>query len=261
LLFKVLEPRRIVENGALCGVAAFAYSVMRQEPFLYVKYVTDLFDLGWANLPNGTCTIKPSNEFRLTPKPPDIPDDPADYIALGSLRDCENFWKWKQTHGALHGRGYKYQSPWEKEAIGNNSEQKSLTNAAIAAGATSIEEVEKWFRAFGFPDVHYLGRPWAGLGALEQASKLYEQNHRVVLFINLACLNPSREGLENARKGGDGNFNHVIALASRITFSPFTFRYYEPGKEETFRTQMTKEEFCNSFHGYVAASMQKNCGK
>ncbi|MCS3604099.1 hypothetical protein M2371_003335 [Buttiauxella sp. BIGb0471] len=80
------------QDSSLCGPAAFIYSLLKDRPDLYANFIKELWNTGSSELVN--ITISPS-KGTTTPinytKPTGRTRVPAiDWIALASLRDCEN---------------------------------------------------------------------------------------------------------------------------------------------------------------------------
>ena len=237
LLERIKQPHMINQaSGLVCGPAAFMYAIARQDPAAYAKYVTEIYDKGYALLPRSpdfprfdVIGVKPSPEFRADPKPSDA--NAADWIALGSLRDSPNYvhrfdYSWSSI---------RYVTPWEEEA-----------------GATSSREMASWFKRFGFRQVvHKPCSAGSGLDNLKLAEQHYRRNYRVVLMVASVFLNGRT--LAEAKKGD--KFDHFIVLSGPIDYGPpIKFRIFTWGHYETVPDwRMTKEEFLNSYYGFVAA--------
>ncbi|MFL5060169.1 MAG: hypothetical protein ACJ8DQ_08800 [Xanthobacteraceae bacterium] len=237
LLERIKHPHKINQaNGMVCGPAAFMYAIVRQDPAAYAKYVTEVYDKGYALLPRSpdfprfeVIGIKPSAEFRVDTKPSDA--NAADWIALGSLRDSDNYvhrfdYSWSSI---------KYVTPWDERA-----------------GGTSSQEVTDWFKRFGFREVFQkASSSRVGLDNLKLAEQYYRRNYRVVLLVSSVFLNGRT--LAEAKKGE--KFDHFIVLAGPINYGPkIKFRIFTWGHYETVPDwPLTADEFLNSYYGFVAA--------
>ena len=54
----------LIDQGysSLCGPASLMYSVAKKSPFVYAKYIVDLYDSGKAKL--GTLNVKPGTDTK-----------------------------------------------------------------------------------------------------------------------------------------------------------------------------------------------------
>jgi hypothetical protein len=221
VLERVNQPVKVSQGqGWWCGPAAFMYSLARQDPPAYAKFVFDLYDYGKAST-TGSELIVPSVEFLGDPVPRG--ENSADWIALGGLRDASNWW-------------YRYhrQSRWEHEA-----------------GGTSEDEVEKWFKNFGFREViNKTSSSACDLDNLKLAESYAKRNYRVVLSLHADVIQGSTTAL--AKGGGDAD--HFVVLTGAINYGPpIKMRVYTWGGYETIPgTDMKPEDFLKSYHGFVA---------
>ena len=81
-------PKRIDQEGAsLCGPASLIYTLANRDQQAYYDYVMGLYDHGEAKI--GSLRVQPGEDCKNY-APQNI--DAADWIALASLRDSENYW-------------------------------------------------------------------------------------------------------------------------------------------------------------------------
>jgi len=199
------------------------YALARQDPAVYVKYVTDLYDDGVAYVGN-PFLITPSLDFKTAEVPGHM--NAADWIALGGLRDSANWF-------------YSY--------LDDGSES--------SRGSSSPGEIADWFRDFGFREVvNKTNRVFcADRENLELADSYFRRNYRVILRVCANFIQAStRAEQEKAKAGGRGD--HRIALASPIRFSPYIqFKFFTWGQIMPIPFRMTASEFLNSYYGFAAA--------
>ena len=224
VLKRVRNPKLVNQGtGWWCGPAAFIYSLARQDPDAYAKFVFDLYDNGTAFTAGGGL-IQPSLDFRMDSVP--IGEDSADWIALGSLRDSTN-WIFEYHRNTYFER---------MEHI---------------RGGTSTRDMEKWFKEFGFREViNKTSSSTCDLDNLKLAESYARRNYRVVLFIDAIVI---QGGNKEAKAGGAAD--HFVALVGPIDYGPpIKMSVYTWGHTETIPgVSMAPDEFLHSYHGFVAA--------
>lgn len=194
LLARARNPSAISQGPTwMCGPAAFMYSFARDNPQKYVQFVTDLYERGVARA--GEMEVKPSERFRNEPITPGIPV--ADWVALGSLRDSENYF-------------FSYHSGfWEHQA-----------------GGTSASSVASWLRRAGYRDVQDYTESHGRMMNAHLANDYLSRGYRVCLSIDADLL-----GDDESQRSVSLLANHFVVLTSPIreddtgvTFTVYTWR-------------------------------------
>jgi len=92
---RMKDPQEIYQGEApLCGPAAFMYCIAKDRPADYVRYVLDLAEKGESKLGNNL-KVEPSKACRDAPLGGRI--HPVDWVALASLRDATNSFKFMRN--------------------------------------------------------------------------------------------------------------------------------------------------------------------
>ena len=151
---RVRDPWKIDQGAAsLCGPAALLFSVLKRDPEMYVKYVTNVYNDGEAALgKTWGIWVTPSKACRSHDPAGKMPA--VDWVALASLRDSENdVWSYSSTEDQ-------------------------------ASGITPPVTLSLWMKETGFTDrKNETNLFWTkGKENLKTASGLHLQGHRVSLF-------------------------------------------------------------------------------
>jgi len=221
-LERVRDPNRIAQGkSSLCGPAALVRSVASVDPVAYVDYVTNLFEFGRARL--RALEVEAGEDLR--DYDPGTKLNHADWIALASLRDSENFF-------------------FDYQAVENEF-----------AGITLPSHLEGWFEKVGFTDVIndtnlIVDKDVSNVIA---ANELYKKNYWVCLFINANMLYPED------MSSGSFSANHWVVQSSRVRLigSQINLTVFSWG--EGFNQvppvgrAMAIDDFLDNYYGYVAA--------
>jgi len=221
LLARVDHPDLIAQAGSsLCGPAAVTFNLARRDPVVYVAFVIALYEKGEAHLRQ--LKVKPGQDLRAYDPQGKI--NPADWIALASLRDSDNWF-------------FDYQS------VDNEF-----------AGITLPSHLEAWFKKIGFSTVVNETNLVFDKGEanLREAARLYKDDYWVCLFINAQLL--------YAADQTSGSFvpNHWVVLQSDVTFSgtavAFDVYTWGDGKRHVPGSPpLSVADFLKNYYGYVAA--------
>ncbi|MBL8673466.1 MAG: hypothetical protein JNL07_01150 [Rhodospirillales bacterium] len=229
-----------------CGPAAFLFSLIQADPEAYVRFAIALYEKGEATI--GTLEIKPKRHLFKVAPPPDV--SPADWVTMASIRNSENaffrFASMDDNVAASVAKGFLRTTIRTVLALDDN-----------IAGITMPREVSRWFRRTGFREVVertsvLRDRSWND--ALD-ASRLLQQGHQVVLFINAKMI----QG--DATKGSLIP-NHWVGLTSPIAQGPnetvrFTIFTWGDGARAvpSGTGRLAKKDFLNHFYGFIAAKL------
>jgi hypothetical protein len=216
------DPNRIAQGASsLCGPAALVRSVAAVDPVGYVDYVTQLFEFGRAKL--HSLEVEAGEDLRAYD--PGNQLDHADWIALASLRDSENYF-------------------FDYQAVDNEF-----------AGITLPSHLEGWFHKVGFTRVVndtnlIIDKDVSNVRA---ANELYKQDYWVCLFINANMLSSTD------MSSGSFSANHWVVLSSRVRLAgdqiAFTVFSWGAGFNPVppIGRTMSVEAFLDNYYGYVAA--------
>lgn len=147
---------------SLCGPSALMRSLLMDNPELYVRYATALFETGEAQL--GKIHVKPGSDCRNCN--PGTKISAIDWVTLASLRDSEN-------------DVLDYDDPSDK-----------------ASGITMPEDLAGWFEKVGYADVVnetniYLSK---GRRDIDTAVLHAKAGNRVCLFVEGALIDKEAKG-------------------------------------------------------------------
>lgn len=221
---RVYDPNRIEQMASsLCGPAAMVRAVAATDPVAYADYIVQLFELGHGKLRR--LEVEPDEDLRAYD--PGVQINQADWIALASLRDSENwFFDYDEVDDPV-------------------------------AGITFPSSLAGWFRRAGYTSVYNETNLIIDkdLNNLRAANELYKRNYYVCLFINMKMLDED----EGEMTSGSFSADHWVVLSSRVNIvgshvklTVFTwgdgFRPVPPvGKS------LTIDAFLDNYYGYVAA--------
>jgi hypothetical protein len=212
-----------IDQGAsrLCGPAAFVAGVLVNDPVEYVNFVTGLYSTGSASL--RTLAIRAGSDVRRYNPAGRIAA--ADWIALASIRDSENWF-------------FDYQSADD-----------------AFPGITLPSELEAWFKKIGYQSVinktsltHDEGQ-----ANLRQADRLFGDGYWVCLLVNASVL------YTDTQKNTSIVPDHWVVLRSRIRFgAPFYMEVLTWGQSRRSVPQkpaipLSAVDFLNHYNGFVAA--------
>jgi hypothetical protein len=208
------------ESSSLCGPSALVLNLATKDPLAYAGYVTALFERGVADVRK--LHVKAGKDLRHYDPTGKI--DPADWIALASLRDSENYF-------------FDYQSVDDE-----------------FAGITLPGDLESWFKKIGYRHVVndtnlLLDKDEKNIRA---ADKLYKDDYWVCLFINDKMLTGSTQNSGSMTPTHWVVLTSDVAIASgQISFDVFTWgdghRHVPQGGA------LTLGHFFDDYYGYVAA--------
>lgn len=212
------------EQSSLCGPAALVFNLATNDPVHYAQYVIDLYEKGAANIRR--LHVHAGSDLRAYDPTGRI--DPADWIALASLRDSENWF-------------FDYQSVDDE-----------------FAGITLPSDMESWFKKIGYSkvvnDTNLISdKDEANIRA---ADRLFKDDYWVCLFINDNMLSAAKQDQ------GSMTASHWVVLTSPVTiaggnisFDVFTWgqghhQVPDPGRGSH---PLTLAHFFDVYYGYVAA--------
>lgn len=219
---RVYDPNRIEQKASsLCGPAAMVRAVASNDPVAYADYIIALFELGHGKLRR--LEVEPDEDLRAYD--PGMQIDHADWIALASLRDSENwFFDYDEVDDPI-------------------------------AGITFPSSLADWFRRAGFTSVYnetnlIIDKDLANLRA---ANELYKRNYYVCLFINMNMLTEKR------MQSGSFSADHWVVLSSRVQFPGNQIKLTVFTWGEGFYDvpllghSLTVDAFLDNYYGFVAA--------
>lgn len=212
------------KSSSLCGPAALVFNLATNDPVHYARYVIDLFERGVADV--NKLHVKAGGDLRAYDPTGLI--QPADWIALASLRDSENFF-------------FDYQSVDDE-----------------FAGITLPGDMEAWFKKIGYRsvinDTNLMSdKDEANIRA---ADRLYQDDYWVCLFINDNMLSA------DTQDKGSMTASHWVVLTSPVTiaggaisFEVFTWGkgHYQVPAPGPGSHPLTLAHFYDVYYGYVAA--------
>jgi hypothetical protein len=237
LVTRILAPETIDQAfSSFCGPAAFMYCFATKDAAAYAKFVTDLYDFGRATL--GHLSIEPSSSFRFDTLPWD--STAVDWIALGSLRDSENwFFEYHRNEVPFFNAagGAIFNFTVAGHSLANTFEE--------IRGGTTASEMVKWLENVGYSRVE----DWTGAATRDSSMRLANEylakNHRV-------CLQISANMLLDASKGS-AMADHFVVLTAPIRFEGdfVSFQIFTWHSKQTYR--LRAEDFRKNYYGFVAA--------
>lgn len=213
-------------QSSFCGPAAFMFCYL-DDPIAYTKYVTELYDNGQAHI--GSMLIRPSAGFRFDPLPED--SRAADWIALGSLRDSEN-WFFEYHRAELPFLNARADIEWVEEM----------------RGGTSTSDMLSWFSRAGYTKVEDFTGEDLPMSKARLATEYYNKNYRVCLSI---CSNMlDQKTVNNSNFAAD----HWVVLTSPITVGgdQVSFTIYT-WANKNWAVKVKPEQFSKNFYGFIAA--------
>jgi hypothetical protein len=237
LRLRLADPNGIYQGpSSLCGPSVVVRAVAATDPLGYVTFVTSLYETGHGRIHD--LKVDAGEDLRnydpgtvFDPRPPkEGPTfEPADWIAVASLRDSEN-WFWD------------YQNP-------NN----------MAAGITMPSALDKWFKEVGFheviDDTNVLFTK--GEDNLRRASELWTKDHWVCLFVNEDMVHWDI----NKVRSRSVIPTHWIALTSAIniaadkssvSFTVFTWGNGHQSVPYDKSDTLSLADLLHNYYGYVA---------
>jgi hypothetical protein len=213
--------------SSLCGPAALVYRLASMDPAAYVTFVVELYLFGKSRL--GTLQIVAGSDLRNYRLQSRDALAPADWIALASIRDSENWL-------------LDYDSPRD-----------------LAPGMTLPFELAAWFKKMGFRTVLNETRVVRESDAanLRRASALHESDHWVCLLVHQHILDTTAD----ERRKPSLFPSHWIVLRDRVHFDDgyVSLAVYSWGIErrripyEGGTRTLRIGEFLDHYYGFVAA--------
>jgi hypothetical protein len=182
------------QSSSLCGPAALVFDLATNDPVRYAQYVIDLYERGVADVRQ--LHVKAGDDLRAYD--PSGLIDPADWIALASLRDSDNFF-------------FDYQS------VDNEF-----------AGITLPGDLEGWFKKIGYTKVINDTNLMTDKDEanIREADRLYKDDYWVCLFINANMLSAATQDQ------GSTTASHWVVLTSPVTIAggKISFQVFTWGK-------------------------------
>lgn len=214
---RVANPDSLYQGVAsLCGPTSLIHCLLRDNAEAYVGYVVDLWTTGRGRI--GTLNVRPGEDCRnATPRGIAA----VDWVALASLRDSEN-------------TILDYDEPADQ-----------------VAGITMPGTLAAWFRAAGYQDVRNVTNVWftKGESDINTATALLRQGKRVCLFINADLVQHGASG--GGRTTVPDHWVELVACngirdgrVRGAVLWTWARRWPLP--------DLTVEQFCGNFFGYVA---------
>jgi hypothetical protein len=237
LLKRIDQPESINQGMTnMCGPAAFMFTFAKHDIAAYTKFVIDLYERGDATI--GTLRVTPSSAFCFDHMPWQT-SSPADWIALGSIRDSSNWFFQYHTN----------ELPFFN--AGTRSDSPLLTWEGIRGGTTA-GDVTSWLKNMGYTSVVNESNLvfCSTLDNLRQADARYRNGEKVCLLV---CAN-FLDAKTRKEAADGGRADHFIVLASPIEIgAEVHFTLYTWGSFRPLGFRLTPEEFLNSYYGYIAA--------
>ena len=226
---RVVDPNLIDQAGSsLCGPSVFTRRIAGTDPVAYVTFVIDLYQTGQGHI--GDLKVKAGDDLR--DYDPGSRIDPADWIAIASLRDSDNWF-------------FDYQDV--------NDE---------VAGITMPSALESWFRKIGYRDIVNETNVFLNKDedCLRKASELWGKDYWVCLFINSQMLHDETDH-DHSSHSHSTTPDHWVALTSAVDISPdkkvvkFTVYSWGDGHRavpHTATDKLSVKEICGNFYGFLA---------
>jgi hypothetical protein len=193
------------------------------QPIAYAKFAIELFEKGKAPLGRHN-TIAPDFKLRFVTPGNDI--DQADWMTLGSLRSSEN---WLVEY-------------W-------NTDQE-------LGGISTAWELARWLGDAGYRDVREETNAVRdkGEGNLREASRLYNEGYRTILFIDSGMLYMEKQTDDSGIMD-----RHWVVLRSpvkiangNVSLMIYTWGNAERTIPEYSSKPLSLDDFLQNYHGYVA---------
>jgi hypothetical protein len=226
LLVRARDPSVINQGPTyMCGPAAFMYSLARDNPVRFILFVADLYEHGYARM--GDLEVRPSERFRNEPVTRGTPA--ADWVALGGLRDSENYLF------SYHSGFFEHQ-----------------------AGGTTASSVASWFTRAGYSDVQDYTMSHGQMMNAHLANDYLNRGYRVCLLIDGDLL-----GDDDTQRSTSIVPNHFVILTSPIleddTGVKFTVYTWRSEKREVPMKMAGKPAgrvpipvFLSKYYGFIA---------
>lgn len=242
LLLRVNSPIRINQaEGSLCGPASLVYLTAERDPGAYASFVIELFETGASRL--GTLAVKPGADcLRYNPKSGaatyHIP--PADWIALASIRDSENWL-------------FDYQS-----------------HKNMFSGITTPVQLTTWLQRLGYKAILndanvFFHKPLANV---KRANDLFSKGYKVCLLINANVLDakaPSMSTAPSLRFAPGGVRpkvmpDHWVPMLTPISISSsgIQLEIFTWGKRRSVPNNgsvLSQDDFLRHYFGFVACKL------
>lgn len=226
---RVEQPGLIQQGTAgLCGPASTLFDLASRDPLAYVNFTMAMYFLGHAHL--GKREVTAAANLLDAEIPSGVPQ--GDWIPMSAIRCSENEF-------------FEYTS-----------------NTQMALGITMPREIVSWLKSLGYTQVinqtqllNIRSTRWA---TAADASRLYREGYRVILFVN-------SDGSEVVRSSRKTLLpNHWVVLTSeillteqRVSFTVFSWgdgKYSVPLPTSTGTPGVLPlDRFLKNFHGYIAA--------
>jgi hypothetical protein len=212
------------QSSSLCGPAALVFDLATHDPVRYAQYVIDLYERGVADVKQ--LHVKAGSDLRAYD--PSGLINPADWIALASLRDSENFF-------------FDYQSVDTE-----------------FGGITLPGDLVSWFKKIGYTkvinDTNLITDK--NEANIREADRLYKDDYWVCLFINDSMLKAAEQDQ------GSMSASHWVVLTSPLTIAAGTISFQVFSWGDGHRQvpdagkgshALTLGHFFDDYYGYVAA--------
>ena len=211
-------------------------AIAATDPLGYVTFVTSVYETGHGqihdlkvNAGEDLRNYDPGTAFDPVPREEGSTFEPADWIAIASLRDSEN-WFWD------------YQNP-------NN----------MVGGITMPASLDKWFKQVGFHEVIDDTNVvfTKGEDNLRRASELWSKDYWVCLFVNDDMVSQDIKDVRSRSLSP----SHWIGLTSAITIaadkSSVSFTVFTWGKGNQSvpynpTDTLSLADLLHNYYGYVA---------
>jgi len=229
-----LEEPHLIDQDQMnwCGPNTVLMVIARNDPAAYAHYVTETYTSGKGKL--GAMDVKPGEGVKKGWTQAQIAQ-PADWIALGSLRDAGNWFL-------------------------------SATNTAAFGFATFPSDVKSWFAKYGVPDDKIVekGGFVASVGApeLQEANALFSRGWNVLVWMHLFTV-----GWDNHTPQEITTFDiqHTHWVVMDGPFTPGADRWTCPvntwGGKSRNTMEVLNSKISSSVFGYVAVDMNAQVRK
>jgi hypothetical protein len=231
-LARTIERPHLINQGqmAWCGPNTFLMVIARNDPVAYAHYVTETFASGRGML--GEMDVKPGDKVKGEWTDKKI-KQPADWIALGSLRDAGN-WFWSATD----------------ETIGF---------------ATFPGDITSWFSKYGLPRDKIVQK--GGFIASTDAAELADANNRlaagwnVLLWVHMFTLGSGGKP-EDITKF-DIQKTHWVVMDSPFVQSGDRWKcdVNTWGGKARNEVEMLDSKISSSVFGFIAVDMKEQLRK
>jgi hypothetical protein len=220
---RVADPDKIDQGGSsLCGPAAIVHTVAVIDPVAYVIYVTSLYDTGRAQL--RTMSVVAGSDLKAYRLGRNV--NPADWIALASIRDSENWF-------------FDYQEPSDE-----------------AAGITIPDSLESWFKRVGFTEVINRTNVFfeKDTASIRSADDLFGKSYWVCLLVNDELLYDDKM---NDKSLIPTHWvvltDHVVISGGNISLTVYSWGDGHRTIPQDSHKTLSMQSFLGNYYGYVAA--------